>query len=316
MVFIGSGDGNEYAFAPVAPVTPPADPNCPTGFTCADIGSPSLSGSETVTAGSWAISASGAGIGGATDQIRFMSGSRTGNLQAQARVVSQVVVGTGTRTGLMVRQASDPGSAFYSVSIAAGNSVSVQSRTVFGGAVKTVNLSPVALPEYLQIRRIGDGFAAAVSTDGVTYTLVQGSSATVVMPDTVMVGPFATSGSNGTAAASTVDSVSVGAPGTAPTPPSSPSPCPTGWSCTDVGNPASVGNQTLSAGTWTISGSGAASGNGVYSDQYHFIWQPIPGDATLSARVATQANTSTGAQAGLVFRNDSTDPGAVSYGAS
>ena len=314
-VFIGSGDGNVYAFAPATPTTPAPDSNCPAGQVCQDIGGPAPAGSETVTAGSWAISAGGAGAGGATDQLRLMGATQTGDLQAQANVASQSVAGTVTESGLMVRQAADPGSPFYAVSVAGGNSIAVQSRTAFGGAVKTVKLAAVSLPRYLQVRRVHDLFTAASSTDGVTYTLVPGGSATVVMPDSVTVGSFATSGVNGTAATSTINSIGVGVLGTAPSPPASPSPCPAGWSCTDIGNPPVVGNQTLSAGTWSVSGSGTASAGNSYSDQIHLVWQAIAGDATLSAHVATQANTSTGAQAGLVFRTDATDPGAVSYGA-
>jgi outer membrane protein assembly factor BamB len=315
IVYIGSGDGNEYAFSPAAPITPPADPNCPSGFTCADIGSPSPVGSETVTAGSWAINAGGAGVGGASDSIRLMTQAVRGDMSATARVASQSVAGTGTETGLMARQASDPGSPFYSVSVAGGNTVSVQSRTAFGGAVKTVKLTGVGVPRYVEIRRVADGLAAATSTDGVTYFLVPGSSTTVVMPDTVGVGPFATSGLSGTNSASTLDSLTIGAPGAAPAPPASPSACPSGWNCTDVGNPATVGDQSVSGTTYTVSGSGTASTSNSYSDQFHYLWAPIAGDATLSGRIVTQANTGTGAQAGFVFRTNSTDPGAVSYGA-
>ncbi len=314
-VFIGSGDGNEYAFAPTTPTVPPADASCPTGLRCQDIGTPAPAGSETVTSGSWAISAGGAGVGAASDQLRLMSQSWTGDFQAQVRVAAQAVVGTGTESGLMARQANDPNSPFYAASVAGGNSVAVQYRTSFGGATKTVKLASTTLPLYLEILRSGDGFSAASSPDGVTYTLIPGSSVTDVMPDQLMVGLFATSGTNGTAGASTLDSVVVGAPGTPPSPPAPPSPCPSGWSCGDVGNPGTVGSQSLSAGTWTISGAGTASGNNSYADQFHLVWQAISGDATLSARVATQANTSASAQAGLVFRADASTPGALSYGA-
>ena len=51
VVYIGSGNGNEYAFAPATTVTPPPDPNCPSGFVCQDIGTPSPAGSETVASG-------------------------------------------------------------------------------------------------------------------------------------------------------------------------------------------------------------------------------------------------------------------------
>ena len=315
VVYIGSGDGNEYAFAATTPITPPADGNCPSGFVCQDIGSAAPAGSEIVTSGSWAISSGGAAVGGTSDALRLMSQTATGDLAAQGRVAAQAAAGAGTESGLMVRQTNDPGSPFYAVSVAGATSVSVQSRTVFGGAVKTVNLAATTLPLYLEIVRTADSFAAATSTDGVTYTLVPGGTATVVMPDAVMVGPFATSGTNGTLTTSTIDTLTVGATGVAPVPAASPSPCPSGWSCTDLGDPSAVGNQTLTSGTWTISGSGSATGNNIYTDQLHYIWQAIAGDATLSAHIATQANTSASAQAGLAFRADATTAGAVFYGA-
>jgi hypothetical protein len=199
--------------------------------------------------------------------------------------------------------------------VAGGNSVSAQYRNAFGGVAKTIKFALAPLPQYMQIRRAGDVFSAATSSDGVAYTLVPGSSVTVVMPDSAMVGLFATSGIGATAGASTIDSVTVGALGTPPSPPPPASVCPSGWSCTDVGNPALTGNQSLSAGTWTIVGAGIASANNSYADQFHLISQSITGDATLSARVVTQAATPAGAQAGLVFRADAGTPGAVSYGA-
>jgi outer membrane protein assembly factor BamB len=316
-VFMGSGNGTMYAFAPVAPVAPPADPNCPISLVCQDIGSPTPAGSEVVSSGSWAISAGGAGIGLAAgaDQFRFMSQAVNGDLGITARVAAETVAGTGTQAGVMVRQANDPGSPFYSVTYAGGTTLQVQYRKAFGAATTSIKVAAAGVPQYLQIQRIGDRFTASTSPDGVTYTLIPGSSASVTMPTTVMAGLAAASGVGGTATASTIDSVVVGAPGTPPSPPAPPSPCPSGWSCGDVGSPAAVGDQSLSSGTWTIKGAGTTSGINVYADQFHFIWQPLAGDGTLSARIATQPNTAAGAQAGVEFRGNATDPGAVFYGA-
>jgi outer membrane protein assembly factor BamB len=315
VIYIGSGDTKEYAFAATTPVTPPADSFCPSGFVCQDIGAPTPPGAESVTGGSWTISAGGNGVGATSDSIRLMSQTWTGSFGAQLRVASGSVAGAATETGLMARQANDASSPFYAVSVAGGNSISVQYRTGFGVATKTVAGGAAVRPIYLEIVRNGDTFAAATSPDGLTYTLVAGSTVTDVMPDQLLVGTFATSGLSGTATASTVDSVALGAPGTPPGAPASASPCPSGWTCTDVGNVPVVGNQSLAAGTWSISGSGTASGNNIYADQFHMVSQPIGGDATLSARVAAQPNTSASAQAGLVFRADSSSTGAVSYGA-
>ena len=316
-VFMGSGNGTLYAFAPVTPATPPADPNCLAGFVCQDIGGPTPAGSESVSSGSWAISAGGAGIGLAagTDQFRFMSQTVGGDLGITARVAAETVAGTGTQAGIMVRQANDAGSPFYSLTYAGGNSVLVQYRTGFGGATTSIKVAAAGVPQYLQIQRIGDGFTASMSSDGITYTLIPGSAVSVTMPTSVVAGLAATSGLNGTAAALTIDSVVVGAPGTPPNPPAPASPCPSGWTCGDIGSPAAVGDQSLSGNTWTIKGAGKPTGQGVYTDQFHFVWQSLAGDGTLSARIATQPNTAAGAQAGLEFRANTTDPGAVFYGA-
>ncbi len=312
VVYIGSGDGNEYAFSPVVATTPPADPGCPAGFVCADIGSAAPQGSEAVASGSWTISAGGAGIGATADQLRFMSEQASGDFGATVRVVSESG-GSSAQAGLMARQAADPGSPFYAVGVAVGGNVAVSYRTGFGGPVKSVNLALVGQPRYVEIIRGGDLFSAATSTDGATYTLVPGSTATVDMPTLLAVGPYATSGVAGTASNTSLDSLSISGAGPVAVPPAPASPCPSSWSCTDVGNPATVGNQTISGSSWVISGSGASSGANAYGDQFHLVSQPIAGDATLSAHVASVAGAG-GAQAGLVFRTDTTS-GAASYGA-
>ncbi len=308
IVYIGAGDGNEYAYAPCTPPVPPADSSCPSGWTCQDVGGPSPAGSESVASGVWSISAGGAGIvSGGSDGLRLMSEATTGDIQVRARLTAR----SAGVAGLMLRQSNDPGAPFYAV-FQSGSQIQVQYRTAFHGPVTTVAQASPALPVYLEIQRVGDTLTPGVSTDGTTYTLVPGGTATVVMPTTTLTGLFADSGTNGTAASFSMDSVSIGAVGVAPAPPVSASACPSGWACTDVGNPAVIGDQSVSGSTWTIVGAG--TGNASYADQFHFVYQAFSGDATLMARVATQQNTSTSAQAGLEFRGDTT-AGAFYYGA-
>jgi len=80
--------------------------------------------------------------------------------------------------------------------------------------------------------------------------------------------------------------------------------CPTGWTCADIGNPALAGGQSLSGGTWTVQGSGDLYGS---SDAFHFAWQPMLGDGSVSARVVTQTTgASPYAKAGVMLRQDTT----------
>jgi hypothetical protein len=89
-------------------------------------------------------------------------------------------------------------------------------------------------------------------------------------------------------------------------------PCPAPWSCADIGNPSPAGSQWLDpiTNTWTI-GAGGADITGT-SDQFRYVSQPMTGNGSVIAYVASQANTSAGAKAGVMFRT-STDPAAPNY---
>ena len=71
--YVGDTAGQLYAFGiGPKPATPPADPNCPAGFTCQDISSPAR-GSESATGGTLTVKAAGTGVTGTADQFRLVS---------------------------------------------------------------------------------------------------------------------------------------------------------------------------------------------------------------------------------------------------
>jgi outer membrane protein assembly factor BamB len=301
-IFTGSVDGNVYALALGTPITPPADTNCPSGWICQDIGAASPAGSESATGSSWTITSSGAGLSAnGADAARLDAQTTTGDTQITAQL-SSTAAGT---AGLMARQSNDPGSPFYAVVATSATSLTVEYRTRFGGAITTANQIAIPAGAWLRLIRSGDTFRAATAPDGANWTLVPGATATLMLPATMLTGMVVASGSASFA------SVAVGAPGTIPLPPASPSPCPTNWTCQDIGDPLVTGDQSLSGGVWTIKG----AGNGIngYGDQFHYVWQSIGGDATLSARVTAQTNTSGNAKAGIMLRQSS-DAGAAFYG--
>ena len=309
-IFEGSVDGSVYAFGlPATTPPPPPDPNCPNGWTCQDIGSPTSAGSETVASGSWNVTAGGAGVKGTADQFRLMTQAVSGDTQINAQVASQSSGGS-AQTGLMIRQTADPGSPYYAVFCTQGVGVVVQYRSAWGGGTTTAILSAATLPLYLEIQRVGDHFQAATSTDGSAYTLVSGGSTTLVMPTAVLAGLAASAGSNAASATATYNAVTLGLPTTPPTPVSPSTPCPTNWGCANVGNPALSGNQTLSNGTWTLQ----AAGNDITGtwDQFLYDWQNLPGDGVVSAHIVSQSNTSSSAKAGVMLRQ-TTDPGSAYY---
>ena len=74
----------------------------------------------------------------------------------------------------------------------------------------------------------------------------------------------------------------------------------------DVGQMSSVGSATYSSGVYTVTG----FGNGVSgtADAMHFVYNPLPGDGTIIARITSVSGTS-GPQAGVMIR-ESLNPGA------
>ena len=320
VIYIGDTNGQVDAFAEPAspPPAPPPDPNCPSGFTCQDIGSPSPAGSETITGTSWTVSAGGSGVTGTADSFRLMSEPTDGNAQVSAQVTA-APNGRGGQTGVMIRQNNDPGSPYYAVLAEPGDVLSVQYRTAFDGPTTVATTTTDAgLPLYLMVQRVGDTLQAATSEDGSSYTLVPGTNASVAMPAVSLAGLAVSSGTNGTSASASVSALSTGPPTVTPAPPAPASPCPSGWSCQDIGNPALGGDQSLSAGTWTVEGAGTGFGQAAitsYSewpvdDQFHFVWQPVSTDTTISAQLTGQANTGANAQAGVMLRADTTGGGA------
>jgi len=311
-IYFGSGDANVYALGLPAspPQPPPADPQCPSGWTCQDIGNPNPAGTESASGASWTITAGGAGIAGTTDQFRLISQTTTGDSQITAQVTA-LSGGTTGQAGIMVRQSNTPDSPYYAVIVKPNHTVVVQYRTRFGGAT-AANTSDGALPRYLAIQRIGDVFQAATSVDGSTFTLVPGTNATIAMPNRVLAGVAVSSGTAGTAGSASINGATLGAATATLNPVPSPSPCPATWTCADVGNPLLVGSQSLSTGAWTLSG----AGNDIqgYADQFHYVWQAMKGDTTLSAHITTQTNTSAAAKAGVMLRQN-VSAGSAFYGA-
>ena len=314
-IFTGDTNGNIYAFGLPTdpPPTPIPDPNCPNGWSCQDIGNPIPAGSETVLGGTWSIQAGGSGIGSTSDQFRLISQSVSGDTQITTQVISQQATSGSAQAGLMIRQTSDPTSPYYSVLLTNSNGLIVLYRSAFGGTTATLsNVTISSLPLYLAIQRVGDQFQAATSSDGVTYTLVPGSTVIVPLPAAIMEGIAASSNTQGTLDTATYKSVSIGSPNTPFNPSSPATPCPSNWNCLDIGNPVLVGDQSLSNGTWTLKGAGTDI-NG-YSDQFHFVSQSLAADGSVSAHILTQTNTNPSAKAGIMLRQG-TDAGSPYYAA-
>ena len=314
-IFVGSTDGKVYALglSTTPPPTPTPDPNCPSSWFCQDIGNPVSAGSETISGTTWSVQASSSGIGGTSDQFRFIAQNVNGDTQISAQVVSQQASTGPAQAGLMVRQSSDPTSPYYAVFLTKGVGVVVQSRSTFGdGTLTDVQMATAVPPLYLEIQRVGDQFQAATSNDGTSYTLVPGSTVTVFMTTLVGDGLAVSSDNTGALGTATFSTVTIGAPSVPPVPTPPATPCPNGWNCQDIGNPARVGDQSLNGGTWTVKGSGGDIW--FTADQFHYVWQSLAGDGSMAAHVLSQTNTADWAKAGVMLRQ-TTDANSPFYAA-
>ncbi len=70
----------------------------------------------------------------------------------------------------------------------------------------------------------------------------------------------------------------------------------------DIGSPAQAGSSTYSNGVYTVVGGG--TGVGGNTDQFNFAYESFAGNGTIVADVSSLTNTNAQAEAGILFRND------------
>jgi outer membrane protein assembly factor BamB len=313
--YVGANDGKLYTFGLNSSTsTPPADPNCPSGFTCQDIRNPGVPGSESTTNGVLTVTASGAAIHGTSDQFRFISEPVTGDSQSSVEILSQSTQNAQPQAGLMVRQSADPSAPYFAV-LAYPNdlteklplpAVEIWYRTCFGcTALELTKWYPATLPLSVMIQRQGNIFNAGISFDNVNYQLIPGASADIDMPATTLDGIAVDSGATtNTGSASFTDISGIGVPIRTVMAPQAPAnPCPATWTCTDVGNPNPPGDTTVSGTSYTLDGTGTGIGGGP-SDSFHYVYQSVSGNESISAQVLTQSGSPPTSQAGLMMRED------------
>lgn len=312
-IFIGSQDGNVYSFGLAASPSPGTDAQCPHNWSCQDIGSPKVSGTESFKEANGSISGSGTGFADVSDQFRFMYQAMSGDVQATTRIVSPIPRNIPSQAGVEMRQNSSDGSPFYAVSLTKKAGIVVQYRTAFNGAVTTISAQNTGVyPRYITIQRSGDRFQAALSDDGKQYTLIPGSTLTLVMPAKLLVGLAVSSGTSDTLTTVNFADIALGKPSLTAVAPHFANPCPQNWNCADVGNAPLIGDQTVLNDQWTVKGEGKDIW--LASDQFHFVYQSLPGNSTIGAQVVFQAKTNDMEKAGVMLRK-SVDADAAYYAA-
>jgi outer membrane protein assembly factor BamB len=317
-IYVGGLDGKLYAFAPVAPIVPPADPNCPANFTCQDIGTPGNPGSEVVNQdGSVTVTASGPGARNAADEMRVITTPATGDFEVKMDLLSATggaINGyQAPQIGIMIRETNDPGSPYYASlsdpTYPAENETQPNLIQFYRDKwnTNTTELTqtyPFPYPRWMMVQRRGDVFQTLMSPDNSNWTLINGTIGTAVMRSTLMVGVGVSAGTHTAVETARYSGFSVG-PISVNNYARQPldHACPAGgWSCIDVGAGSPSGDQTLVNGTWNLYGS--SLGIGRTQDQFHLVSQPMNFDGTLTGRLTSLANSSPSAQAALVMRTD------------
>lgn len=78
---------------------------------------------------------------------------------------------------------------------------------------------------------------------------------------------------------------------------------PSGWTAQDIGTPGITGSSSESAGSYSVSGSGADIWGA--ADSFHYASKTLTGDGEIRARVTSQGSTDPWAKAGVMIRDGS-----------
>lgn len=211
-----AASGNTATFAsaalPAGPPAPAPPVPCPAPWTCADIGSPSPAGTQSFdpNSGAWTIQAGGTDITGTADQFRYVWQTMTGSGSVIANVASQTNTSDGAKAGVMFRASTDPGAPEYSLVVSPAQGIKVQVRKTQGGTTAKLANPAGTAPAWLKVSWSGSAFTAYTSADGVTWTLIPGSSVNLSLGASVLAGLAVTSHKSGTLGTVVMNGVTAG----------------------------------------------------------------------------------------------------------
>ena len=107
----------------------------------------------------------------------------------------------------MLRQTTNAASPYYAVLVSPGAGIKVQVRTVQGGNTTKLANPTGTVPAYLMVTTSGGTFSAFTSADGVTWTVIPGSTITLNLGSTLLAGLAVTSHNSGALCTVTMDTV-------------------------------------------------------------------------------------------------------------
>jgi regulation of enolase protein 1 (concanavalin A-like superfamily) len=279
-----------FAFLLCTAIAPAARADTvPSPWVGRDIGSPLVSGNASFdpAGNAFTISAAGSDIWGTADQFHFVYQQVSGDVDIVARVDSILHADVWSKAGVMIRSSLTAGSAHAFALVSAQSGVAFQWRAQANGTSSNLSGGSAAAPRWVRLVRAGGRATAYASADGVAWTTI--GSASIAMGTTIYVGLAVTS-HNSSAATTAVVSQAALVPLSVPAPQKD----------ADVGAPPLPGSASFRLGTYTVIGNGKDIWG--TADQFNFVYQPITGDADISARVTSLRNSSSSAKAGVMIR--------------
>src|SRR5579859_5868778 len=190
---------------------------------------------------------------------------------------------------------------YIGIGVSSGSTTSLGTATFDNVSISTpatpapviTSVSTTTGPVGSQLLISGSGFGAAqngslvtLNAAAVTINSWSATSITTTIPTGATSGPLlvsvAPSMNDSNAVRFTVES----------------QPLPAPWLDADIGQVGVAGSATYTNGAFTVNGAGTGANNG--NDALHLVYQPLPGDGTIIARVVSV--TGSGVEAGVMIR--------------
>ncbi len=255
--------------------------------TAANLGTPTVSGSNSVSGSVYTVTGAGDNMEGTSDQGYFTwwPVSNSADCTITARVLTQTNTNALASAGVMIREVTTNTAARSYMAATPSSGFECHTRTASAASDSKITLT-VGAPLWLRLQRNAEFVSVFQSSNGTAWSQV-GTTQALAMGTEVEAGLAVSSFSEGTLASASFDNVTL-----------TPGPAEQLLGRT-VGFSSLQGTAQSGTEGYSITGSGDGfSGTG---DDGYFASQPVSGDFTLTARLVATTGPST-LRAGVMLR--------------
>jgi hypothetical protein len=177
-----------------------------TALTGLDIGSPAHAGASSQSGNSASVTGGGSDIWSTADSFRYDYTTLSGNGQIIAEVTSQGESSTQAKAGVMIRNGTTSNAAEVSMLIQPDKTADFQARATAGAATTSKQVDSTS-DEWVKLVRSGNTFSGYISTNGITWVLVE--TTTVSMNTVIDIGLAVTAHNNSTTSKATFSNIAI-----------------------------------------------------------------------------------------------------------